>query len=487
MTLVIFAGYAAFDLNAASAITTYLRDVVTGYFDWLLIGTAGLILLLAIGLVFHPISSTVLGADGEKPEFSRWSWFAMLFSAGLGPGLLYWGTAEPVTHFGSNPFLGFFGAAPGTMDAGLPAMIVTIFHWGLHGWGMYVIAGLAISLGAYRYNRPLTFSTALVPLLGEKRIAGPSGTVIDMIALFGTIFGVATSIGLTVGIMNATIEPLTGLTFNLSNQIIFVVIVSSLGVFSAVSGVTRGIRRISEINVWISLLLLLVFVALGPTLVLVSNILENLVVYLIAVLPMGFWIASDEAGNGWQAGWTVFYWGWWLAWTPFVALFVARISRGRTIREFILGVLLAPALVVVVWMSVFGGTSIHQELAEVGSITTAAATDYSLAMVATINHLPFAELHPILFFIVSFLLFTWLITSLDSATLVICHILNFDLIIGMKIFWGFVLGGVTCTLMLIGGIEALQAASIIIGLPMAVVMLAVVASLLKWVVTSSRE
>jgi choline/glycine/proline betaine transport protein len=461
--------------------------VVTANFDWLLIGTAGLILLLAIGLVFHPAASKVLGADHEKPEFSRWSWFAMLFSAGLGPGLLYWGTAEPITHFGGNPFLPFFDADAGTAAASMPAIIVTIFHWGLHGWGMYVIAGLAIAIGAYRHDRPLTFSTALIPLLGEKRIAGTTGTAIDTIALFGTVFGVATSIGLSVGIINATMEPLTGLTFSLSNQIIFVIVVSSLGVFSVVSGVARGIRRISEINIWVSLALFLVFFLMGPTLLLLSSVIENLLVYIAAVLPMGFWLASDDTGTAWQAGWTVFYWGWWLAWTPFVALFVARISRGRTIREFILGVLLAPSLVVVVWMSVFGSTSIQQELAMTGSVSDAVAIDYSLAMAATIENMPQPELRTVLLLIVTFLLFTWLVTSLDSATLVICHILNFDLIPGMKVFWGFVLGGVTCTLMWIGGIQALQAASIIIGLPMALVMLLVVASLLKWVVTNHSK
>jgi len=292
---------------------------------------------------------------------------------------------------------------------------------------------------------------------------------------------VATSIGITVGIMNASIEPLTGLTFNLENQIGFLVIVACLGVFSAVSGVARGIRRISEINVWVSLALLIMFVLIGPTLFQLSALLENFFAYAAAVLPMGFYMAGDESGTSWQSGWTVFYWGWWLAWTPFVALFVARISRGRTIREFILGVLFAPTLVVIIWMSVFGGTAISVELSQPGSISTAAAQDYSLAMAATIKALPLAEIHALLFLIVSFLLFTWLITSLDSATLVICHILNSDLIVGMKVLWGFMLSAVAGTLLIIGGIEALQAASIIIGLPMAFVMLMVVAALCRWV------
>ncbi len=438
-------------------------------------------LLLALGLLFHPCGRIVLGNEDEKPEFSRLSWFAMLFSAGLGPGLLYWGTAEPITHLGGNPYLALTGAEADTVDAGMPAMVVTIFHWGLHGWGMYVIGGLAIAIGAYRYNRPLTFSTALVPLLGEKTVAGPTGTCIDMIALLGTVFGVATSIGLTVGIMNASIEPLTGLTFSLENQVGFLVVVACLGVFSAISGVARGIRRLSEINVWISLALLIIFVLIGPTWFQLSTLLENFFAYAAAVIPMGFYMAGDDAGTRWQSGWTVFYWGWWLAWTPFVALFVARISRGRTIREFIFGVLFAPTLIVTIWMSVFGGTAIFAELAQPGDISTAAAQDYSLAMAATIKTLPLAEVHAVLFLIVSFLLFTWLITSLDSATLVICHMLNVDHIVSMKVLWGFMLSAVAGTLLIIGGIEALQAGSIIIGLPMALVMLLVVAALTRWV------
>ncbi len=478
-SLMLFSVFAALDLETANKVTSSLRDGVLSHFDWLFNWTASLVLITVMLLVFHPAASRKMGQDDEKPEFGYLAWFAMLFSAGLASGLIYWGTAEPITHFGGNPFLAMDEIDPGSRAAATRAITITVFHWGLHGWGFYVLAGLAIGLSAYRYNHPLSFSSALIPLLGEQRINGKTGTLIDLLALYGTVFGVATSIGLAVASMNATIEPLIDLKMSLYNQIGIVVFVCTLGVFSVVSGVAKGIRRLSEVNLWISAALLLAILLLGPTGYLLASLPQNLIDYGLSVIPMGFWTASQPDNQSWQGSWTVFYWGWWLAWTPFVALFVARISRGRTVREFILGVLFVPCLVVLLWMSVLGGTALHQELAVTDAVSAAVAQDYSLGMVATIRNLGYPEITLLLLAVVSFLLFTWLITSLDSATLVICHILHVDHLNSMKVFWGFVLGAVTCTLMLIGGVSALQAASIIIGLPLAVIVLMLIISVLK--------
>ncbi len=456
-----------------------LRNLVIDYFDWLLIITSGLILVFLIALLFHPKANQVLGGQDEVPEFSRGSWFAMLFSAGMGPGLLYWAAAEPILHLADNPLLAYWGIEAGTESATMPALLVTIFHFGLHGWSMYALAALAIAYGAYRHNQPMSFSTALTPILGQTRINGRTGSLIDCIALYGTIFGVATSIGLSVSIMNAAVEPLTGLSFDLYNQIIIVILVCALGIISAISGIDRGIRRISEVNIWLSLMLLLTFLAVGPTAEIIVNLVSTCISYFLAVLPMGFWIGSSTEQQSWQGAWTVFYWGWWFAWTPFVGLFVARISRGRTIREFIIGVLLVPTLVIILWMSVFGSTTIHQELNDSGLISTPVNLDYSLGLIASIHALNLGDMKTILFMIVTFLLFTWLITSLDSATLVICNILDVSQSTRMKIIWGLVLGTVSCTLMLVGGIEALQAASVIIGLPMALMMLLIMGSIIR--------
>lgn len=467
-SLTVFSGLSALDMDLAQTVTGDLRDWVIEYFGWLFIATATVALLLTIAFIFHPAANRVLGMPGDKPEFSRWSWFSMLFSAGLASGLLYWGTAEPITHFEGNPFL---GGTESARQAATTAITVTVFHWGLHGWGLYVLASLAISLSAYPRGLPLTFSAGFIPLLGENRIRGWQGGLIDILALYGTVFGVATSIGLAVGSMNATVEPLIGITFSTSNQVAIVLLVCTLGIFSVLSGIGNGIRRLSELNVWLSLGLLLTLVAIGPTLYLLKSLPTNLWDYVEHVIPMGIWTASKPANQAWQGAWTVFYWGWWLAWTPFVALFVARISRGRTVREFILGVLFVPSLVIVLWMSVFGGTAIYQEMMAAGAVSEAVTNDYSMGLVATITNAASPTITTLLLAVVAFLLFTWLITSLDSATLVICHILHVDHLNSMKILWGLILGGVTCTLLLIGGVSALQAASIIVGLPMAVLVL----------------
>ncbi|MGD8418272.1 MAG: BCCT family transporter [Pseudomonadales bacterium] len=484
LSLAAFSVFAALDLDAAKRITIGMRDAVTGHFDWLFVAVVSGVLLLAIGLLFLPGASRRIGRDDELPEFSRWSWFAMLFSAGLASGLVYWGTAEPVTHFGGNPFVS--ADADGRLAA-TRAVTITVFHWGLHGWGLYAIAGLAIGLSAYRQGRPLTFSAALAPVIGDRLASGWVGHAVDLLALYGTVFGVATSIGLAVGSMNATIEPLGTVPFNLYSQLGMVLLVSTLGVLSVLSGVARGIRRLSEFNVWLSLALMAAIVVVGPTTWLMTQLPANVADYAVNALPMGFWIADDAAGHAWQSAWTVFYWGWWLAWTPFVALFIARISRGRTVREFILGVLIVPSLVVIVWMTIFGETAIYEDLTTQGVVSSAVSADYSLGLVVTIGNLPFPALHTLLLGVVAVLLFTWLITSLDSATLVICHILHLDHLGSMKILWGFLVGGVTCTLMLIGGIEALQAASIIIGLPMAILMLAMSAAAVKLIVGAAPQ
>ncbi|MCB1647825.1 MAG: BCCT family transporter, partial [Pseudomonadales bacterium] len=275
--------------------------------------------------------------------------------------------------------------------------------------------------------------------------------------------------------------PWLHLPLGLTSQLAIIVVVSFLAIFSAVSGVAKGIRRLSEINILVSILLLLAILIMGPTLYLLKLMPASLWDYLSNVIPMGFWTAEKARNQAWQGAWTVFYWGWWLAWMPFVALFVARISKGRTVREFILGVLLVPSAMVLAWMTIFGGTALYQEVQQGTDINQIVNTDYSLGMVALIQGLHVPALETPLYIVVSFLLFSWLITSLDSATLVICHILHVDHLNSMKIFWGFILGTVTATLLLMGGIGALQAASIIVGLPMAFLALLMIVACYRFI------
>ena len=477
-TVAAFVVGSAVSIETASVILIAARGWVIQYFGWLFVLVATLSVVAVAGLAIHPRASERLGPTDARPEFGNLAWFAMLFSAGLASGVLYWATAEPITHHQNNPFIGGSG---GESDraAVATAMRLTVLHWGLHGWALYVLAGLGIAIYSYRHGRPLTFRSAFYPLLGPKYIDRWPGITVDLIAVFGTVCGVSTSIGLSAAAMNATLGSLIPIDVDIPNQILIVFAVCLLGTLSAVSGLARGIRRLSEVNVWLSALLLIAFIVAGPTVFLASLFVETLIDYLVHFLPAGAWLAETSEHQEWQADWTLFYWGWWLAWTPFVGLFIARISRGRTIREFCLAVLLVPTLVTLVWMSVFGGTALHQEIASPGSVSAAVNQDYSLGIATVIDNLGRPVIGVLLTAMVSLLLLTWLITSLDSATLVMCHLLGTDEAAPAKAFWGVALASTTTVLLLAGGLPALQAASIVIGLPLALLAALLIGGILR--------
>jgi choline/glycine/proline betaine transport protein len=463
-------------IDSASATLIGTKEWVIQHFDWLFVLVATVSVVAVAILAIHPRANVRLGPEDSRPEFGNLSWFAMLFSAGLASGLLYWATAEPILHLQENPF--WQGAADGE-GAVVTALRLTVLHWGVHGWSFYVLAALAIAIYSYRHGHSLSFRSALTPVLGPKWVDRWPGLAVDLLALFGTVCGVATSIGLSAASLNATLGGLIDLEVELSNQIAIVFGVCVLGVLSALSGLAKGIRRLSELNVWVSGALLAVFIALGPTLFLGGLFVEVGIDYVLGLIPDGMWLAETPADQAWQASWTVFYWGWWLAWTPFVSLFIARISRGRTVREFAIAVMLVPTLVTILWMTVLGGTALHQELLNPGSVSVAVNQDYSRGIVAVIENLGWPAAETLLTVTATFLLFSWLITSLDSATLVICHLLGSEESAAAKVFWGLALASVTTVLLLVGGLEALQAASIIVGLPLAVLMLALTGGLLR--------
>ncbi|MEE2664938.1 MAG: BCCT family transporter [Myxococcota bacterium] len=477
-TVAAFVVGSAVSIEAASAILVAARDWVIHYFGWLFVLVATLAVVVVAGLAIHPRAGERLGPAGSRPEFGNLAWFAMLFSAGLASGVLYWATAEPITHQQGNPFIGGYGGEGGRA-AVTTAMRLTVLHWGLHGWAFYVLAGLGIAIYSYRHGRPLTFRSAFYPLLGPKYIDRWPGLAVDLIAVFGTVCGVSTSIGLSAAAMNATLGSLFQIDVDISNQIVIVFAVCLLGTLSAVSGLARGIRRLSEANVWLSALLLIAFAVVGPTTFLAGLFVETLIDYVVHVLPTGMWLAETPEHEEWQAAWTLFYWGWWLAWTPFVGLFIARISRGRTVREFCVAVMLVPTLVTIVWMSVFGGTALYQEIASPGSVSAAVNQDYSLGIATVIDNLGRPTIGVLLTGTAALLLLTWLITSLDSATLVMCHLLGTDEAAPAKVFWGVALAMTTTVLLLAGGLPALQAASIVIGLPLALLMVLLIGGILR--------
>ena len=468
-----FVIWTATNLAVASDVFIAARDYVVATFDWFFTGVASFCLLSVIWIGIDPRFNVRLGGDHERPEFSNLAWFAMLFSAGLASGVLYWATAEPLQHFQGNPHLAMQGGVPLTEEAAQTAVTLTIFHWGLHGWGFYVLTGLAIAYFSFRRGLPLALRSALYPLLGERIHRWP-GFLVDLLGVLGTVFGVATSIGLAVGGMNAAMNRLFGIDISVTNQLLIVALVSVLGIGSVISGVTRGIRRLSEMNVYLSAGLLLAILLLGPTVWLLGFIASSFGDYALRAFPMGFWTANSPEGQAWQSAWTVFYWGWWLAWAPFVGLFIARVSRGRTVREFVIGVMLVPTLSVIVWMSVFGGTALYGELHSATSIMDPVNADYAVGTVLTVERL--GVLVTPLVAVIGFLLFTWLITSLDSATLVICMLLEREareIDAAQKTLWGVLIGAVTSLLLYVGGVTALQAASIVFGLPIGFVLVAI--------------
>ncbi|WP_371169334.1 BCCT family transporter [Aliiroseovarius sp. 2305UL8-7] len=478
--IISFVAYTIVDVDRSSAVFSAGKSFIIGSLDWFYVLVVNAALFFSIWLLFSRFGHVKLGKDDDEPDFSTFSWIAMLFSAGLGSGLIYWGVAEPMFHIQGNPFADSAGIEAGTTEAAVKAVTVTIFHWGFHGWGLYVLAGMSLAYFAYRHDLPLTPRSALYPILKDK-IYGPWGHLVDLIAVFGTIFGIATSLGLGITPIAAGLERLGWMENTLTNQLILVAIITVLGTASAASGVGKGVRILSELNVSFSLFLLVLFVILGPTAFLLGVTISSIGDYLWNVVPMGFNIIGDPE-NEWQSWWTIFYWGWWIAWCPFVGMFIARVSKGRTIREFCIAVLFVPVSVVMVWMGVFGGAAAGVELFNGGGVVDAVNEDYARGVFETVAGFGYDWLTTPINFLITMLLISWFVTSSDSGTLVLCTMLSMgdeNPPIKFRVFWGLTVGAVAAVLMLAGGLSALQTASIVAGLPIAVIVLLMIYGMVK--------
>ena len=484
------------DVDAAGAVFGRLRNWIEGTLDWFYIVAVNAAAFTCLFLVCSRFGRIRLGDDASPPEFSTTSWIAMLFSAGVGIGLLFFSIAEPLFYFDgsqaagypNNPFADMAGAVLPDEQRAAHAMRVTYFHWGIHGWSVYVLVGLCLAYFGYRKKLPLTLRSALYPLIGE-RIYGPIGDLVDLLAVFGGVFGIATSLGLGASQMATGLDVLLGVDPGLVTQVALIAAISLAATLSAVSGVSRGIRILSEWNIVLSMLLLGCFLFLGPLAWLVEFVGTSVGEYVWRLVPMGFWIADDPGQAAWQNAWTIFYWGWWISWAPFIGTFIARISRGRTVREFILGVMFVPTGLVLVWFGIFGGNAIHLELTAAGGVGTAGimelvqAANYEAALYATIDRMSdVGWLTWALSAMATFLLATWFVTSSDSGTLVITTFLS----MGdphpprrFRIVWGLGVGVVAAVLLLADGLEALQTAAIAAALPVSVVLLFMIAGLLK--------
>lgn len=401
----------------------------------------------------------------------------MLFSAGMGIGLVFWSVAEPMTHF-SAPAIP--DVESDSVEAARSAMAFTYFHWGLHAWGIYALVGLAMAYFAFNKNLPLTMRSALYPLLGDK-VRGPWGNVIDIMATVSTLFGVATSLGFGVTQINAGLGYVFNIHESTTIQVILIAIITSVATISVVLGLDKGVRRLSEINMIIASFLLLFVLLAGPTVFLLNSIIQNTGEYAQQFLFLSTWTDTYYQSD-WREGWTVFYWAWWIAWSPFVGMFIARISRGRTIREFLLGVLFVPTLMTFVWISIFGNAAIEQTLGGNESVASAVNENVATSLFALMNQLPLTTISSIMGICVIFLFF---VTSSDSASFVIDIITSgghTNPPVPQRIFWAVLEGVVAAVLLTVGGtssLEALQTASVITGLPFAIVIALIAIALLK--------
>lgn len=465
--LIILAVFATvLNLHRAEAFFTAVKDWITGKFGWMLILFVQGFLIYSVYLIFSRFGRIRIGGSDAEPQYSRLTWFSMLFSAGMGIGLMFYGVAEPMIHFMSPPNM-----QGGTSQAAERAMDLTFLHWGLHAWAIYAVVSLSLAYFSYNRKLPLTIRSAFYPIFG-KRIDGPIGTVIDVLAVVATLFGVATSLGLGVIQINSGLGFLFDIEVSTHMQVMLIMGITMVATLSVVSGVDKGIRRLSEINLAAAVILMAFLLIGGPTLFLLNSTVQNTGHYLQNLLILGSWTDTYHMDTQWQGNWTLFYWTWWIAWSPFVGMFIARISYGRTVREFLAGVLLVPALLSFCWFSVFGGAAIHAELYEAAGIGAAVNQDIATALFKLLDHYPLSTITSLLAIL---LVFVFFVTSSDSGSLVIDIITaggHLDPPMAQRVFWALSEGVVAAVLLTGGGLLALQTAAISTGLPFAIVLAA---------------
>src|SRR5690625_2222444 len=456
-----------------------IQNWIVADLGWYYMLVVGLFVAFAIVIGFSKFGRIKLGKDDDKPEFGVLSWFAMLFAAGMGIGLVFYGVAEPLTYATTGPKPSWAG---GEVENAQMGMAQTFVHWGLHPWALYAVLGMALAYAIHRRGRPLSIRWALEPLLGNK-VKGWAGDLIDVIAIFGTVFGIATSLGLGVQQISAGLKHI-GVVGDYDNTflIILIVIITFLATASVVSGVGAGIKWLSNINLTMAGVLLVTVLVLGPTLFLFQNFVESLGVWLANVLNMTFDIGAYSGSDGaeWNSTWTLFYWGWWISWAPFVGVFIARISRGRTVREFIAGVLLVPSIVGFFWFSVLGGTGIHKQLFGSGDLVD--PDEGVVAERVLFDVLGGLPLGSILSVIAIILVAIFFITSSDSGSLVVDMLASGghpNPPMWSRVLWAILEGAIAIALLVAGGLDALQAGSLMTALPFSIVLILICVSTLK--------
>ena len=468
----------------------WLRPALTELFDWPLLIAGNIFVVFALLLIVTPLGSVRLGGPDARPDYNYAGWFAMLFAAGMGIGLMFFGVSEPLSHYGSaiggtavengvRTDWAPLGAAAGSPEAARElAMGATIFHWGLHPWAIYAIVALALAFFSYNRGLPLTLRSAFYPLLGE-RVWGWPGHVIDTTAVFATLFGLATSLGIGAKQAMGGIEFLFGVESTNTSMSVLILVITAVALVSVVAGLDAGVKRLSEINMVLAAgLLAFIFIA-GPTLVIATGFLENSWAYLKNVVPLSNPFGRED--TNFMQGWTAFYWAWWISWSPFVGMFIARVSRGRTVREFVTCVILIPTLVSIVWMSTFGGAALDQVITQGNEAVGAAAQE--LKLFEMLRSYPITQIAS---FVGITLVIVFFVTSSDSGSLVIDTITaggKVDAPVAQRVFWCIFEGLIAIALLIGGGLTALQAAAVAVGVPFAFVLLAMVWSTYKGLTT----
>ncbi|MCB0430699.1 MAG: BCCT family transporter [Flavobacteriales bacterium] len=474
-SLTIIVLFIAFTIAEHKRLKPFFESIQAGICDsagWFLVLTTNILLIFCVYLATSKYRHIRLGGYRAKPEFSLGAWFAMLFSAGMGIGLLFWSVAEPITHMMHPPI-----PVSNQMEAAENAMAFTYLHWGLHAWAIYAVMGLALAFFAYNLRLPLNVSSVFHPILG-KRVHGLAGGLIDTAAVIATLFGLATSLGLGAKQINSGLNYLLGVEISSTTQVIIIIVVTLMATTSLVLGLKKGIKRLSEFNMYLALIFLVGMILVGPTRFILDTFLENVGGYLQRLPELAFRTEAYENTN-WQNSWTLFYWGWWLAWSPFVGMFIARVSKGRTLREFIVGVLAVPSLITFLWMSAFGGSALHLTLFDNVDISGAIQQDVSSALFKFLEHFPYASFTSALGLL---LVVSFFVTSSDSGSMVVDRLTTAgkaESPVSIRIFWALTEGAVAAALLLGGGLKALQTASITTGLPLGIAILVMCYCLIK--------
>jgi choline/glycine/proline betaine transport protein len=457
----------------AQSLFTLIQTSIIENGSWFYVLTVAFIFFFVIFLGVSRYGDIRLGPDHSTPDYTLVSWLSMLFAAGMGIGLMFFGVAEPLMHYLSPPT-----AETGTVEAVQEAMKMTFFHWGLHAWAIYAIVALVLAYFSYRHNLPLTLRSALYPLIGDRIYKWP-GHLVDIFAVVSTVFGVATSLGLGASQVNAGFGYLFGIEVSVTNQIIIMFGITSLAVISVATGLDKGIKILSETNMVLAVILLFLIFVLGPTVFLLQAYLQNIGDYLADIIHNTFNLFAYKKTD-WIGGWTIFYWGWWLAWAPFVGLFIARISRGRTIREFIIGVMLIPTVFTLFWMTIFGNSAIdlvyNQGIVELGEMVS---KDSSVALFVFLENFPLSS---VLSFFSVLMIVIFFVTSCDSGAMVVdmlCSHGKNDTPLWQRVYWAVGIGIVAAILLLAGGLNALQTMTIASALPFTIVLLLAIAGLIK--------